>query len=616
MDRLGDLLLEWEDRRDRGEPVSPASLCPDDPALAAELAERARLLQAFENLLGDSSDPETRGTERPDPERIGKYEIRCVLGRGGMGVVYRGWDPALRRPVAVKTIRFLHALRVERFEREGHVLAQLKHPNIVGVYEAGTHAGEPFLAMEYVSGGSLADHKERLTTAGPAAIVRLGEKVARAVQFAHDRGVLHRDLKPANILLGPADEPLVADFGLAKMRDPEPGPAAPADAETVPDGGLAALTGTAQPGTPAYMAPEQFDPSVGPVGPVGPATDVWALGVILYEVATGERPFKGADYAELARGVRRAPDFSKFRGRRARRLAAVIARCLQPEPGQRYGSAGELASALQPPRRFRIAILVPLVVGLVALAIWLTRGDRPMHQEKPGPDPFEYVDAGRVEETLAKLGRGQSVALVDQGVPRHYRILPGPNAGTVTPDSKDGFRVYAREYCVVELLPHLPPGDWVIEADLRHELSLAGCVFGLCAGTNPERDEDGRHVSGYAAVLVPIPSTRGYTARSQTFRVGESNTRLFPGEDVTLGKFHPIPAEQGDEVRRAKTLTIRVTTDTLLGSIGELQLEPFPPSRGKLPAAPISVRGGIGLYGKFGVFRADRVIIRRSSPRI
>jgi len=202
------------------------------------------------------------------------YTILGELGRGGMGVVYRAHQASLNRMVALKVLLAgAHAGErdLARFRAEAEAAAAVQHPNVVSVYAVGRHAGLPFLAQELVPGGSLAARLEE-GPLDPVETARLVEAIARGVQAAHDRGVVHRDLKPANVLFTADCEPKVADFGLAKVGDT----------------GLTA-SGAVM-GTPAYMAPEQ---ARGDMRHVGPATDVWALGAVLYECLTGRPPFHG-----------------------------------------------------------------------------------------------------------------------------------------------------------------------------------------------------------------------------------------------------------------------------------------------------------------------------------
>jgi tRNA A-37 threonylcarbamoyl transferase component Bud32 len=256
-----------------------------------------------------------------------------------MGVVYRARQPGLDRLVALKVIRtpdLAKPEQVERFVAEARSLARLQHPNIVHVYEVGTHDGQPFFAMEYVAGGSLDLHTRRQPQ--PAAdAVRLVEVLARAVQHAHERGIVHRDLKPANVLLAPSAPgdaghttyglPKLTDFGLARGGDR-----------------LQTADGVVL-GTPSYMAPEQ---AAGDSARVGPATDVWALGAILYELLTGRPPFQGDSLLATLEQVRHGklipprrlrPDLSAA-------LEAVVLRCLSRRPEERYPSAAALADDL------------------------------------------------------------------------------------------------------------------------------------------------------------------------------------------------------------------------------------------------------------------------------
>jgi serine/threonine-protein kinase len=256
------------------------------------------------------------------------YEIIGELGRGGMGVVFEARHRALNRRVALKVIRgFAGRDEVARFRAEAEAVARLQHPNIVQIYEVGEHAGMPYLALEFVEGGSLLARLRR----EPLAPLDAAEQclaLARAVQHAHSRGVIHRDLKPANILLATDGTPKVGDFGLAKLGD-DPGRSR---------SGLIV-------GTPSYMAPEQ---AAGRGDLVGPPADVWALGAILYECLTRRPPFLGSDSADTVHQVLTAEPNAPARlvGGVPRDLDTICLKCLRKEPDQRYRTAGDLADDL------------------------------------------------------------------------------------------------------------------------------------------------------------------------------------------------------------------------------------------------------------------------------
>ena len=209
--------------------------------------------------------------------RIGNYQILEEIGRGGMGVIYRARQRHSRRIVALKRILSYHADSQEtlaRFRREAQAAASLDHPNVLPIYEVSEcDDGIPFFSMKFAGGGSLLDAAPALR-GEPRRAVALVAKVARAVQYAHGQGILHRDLKPGNILLDGRGEPLVSDFGLAKWLDTS-----------------SHLTRTLTIfGTPGYIAPEQVN---GTVGKLGPASDVYSLGALLFDLLTGRPPFLG-----------------------------------------------------------------------------------------------------------------------------------------------------------------------------------------------------------------------------------------------------------------------------------------------------------------------------------
>jgi serine/threonine protein kinase/WD40 repeat protein len=259
------------------------------------------------------------------PESLSGYELLEVVGRGGMSVVYRARQRHPSRVVALKVL-LAGAERRARLIAEADALARLGHPNVVRIYEVGEHGGLPFLALEYVEGGTLAD---RLGGAPlpPREAAALAERLARAVHAAHRAGVVHRDLKPANVLLDADGTPKVTDFGLAKQEESD-------------------LTATgAVLGTPSYLAPEQAE---GRAREVGPAADVHALGAILYEMLTGRPPFRGATPLETLDQVRTREPVApgQLRPKLARDLDTVCLACLRKDPAARYATAEALADDL------------------------------------------------------------------------------------------------------------------------------------------------------------------------------------------------------------------------------------------------------------------------------
>ncbi len=275
--------------------------------------------------------PEPPTAAGPEAPGASHYEVLGELGRGGMGVVYKARQPGLKRLVALKMILAGgHAGAGERgrFRGEAEAVARLQHPNIVQVYEVGERDGCPFLSLEYVDGGSLAARLDG-TPQRPQAAARTVETLARAIHYAHQRGIVHRDLKPANILLTADGAPKISDFGLAKQLDT----------------GSGQTQSGAVLGTPSYMAPEQAE---GRLKEVGPASDVYALGAVLYELLTGRPPFKGATVIDTLQQVRaqEAVPPRRLQPGVPRDLETVCLKCLRKEPEKRYASAEALADDL------------------------------------------------------------------------------------------------------------------------------------------------------------------------------------------------------------------------------------------------------------------------------
>src|SRR5579884_3565328 len=239
--------------------------------------------------------PETQSQEAtPLPDRIGRYHILQRLGAGGMGTVYKAHDPQLDRLVALKVPRFDwspqdRSKRLQRFQREARAAAQVWHPHVCPIYDVGEQEGQPYVVMAYIEGQSLA---ERLATVGryedTSQAVALVRQVLDALAALHARCIIHRDLKPGNILIDASGRAILTDFGLARPEE---------EGEHLTSEGVVV-------GTPAYMAPEQ---AAGQYQSLGPWTDLYGLGVVLYQMLTGKLPFEGPPLQVLARIVHETP---------------------------------------------------------------------------------------------------------------------------------------------------------------------------------------------------------------------------------------------------------------------------------------------------------------------
>ena len=264
------------------------------------------------------------------PKQIGRYTIKKLLGRGGMASVYLGYDPTFEREVAVKVLprAFLNFPKfIQRFEREAKTIASLEHSAIVPVYDFGKDEDQPYLTMRYMHGGSLADllDKGKVSVADTA---RMFERLAPALDYAHKRKVIHRDLKPGNILFDSSGTPYLTDFGIAKLTE----------------GTTADLTGTGVVGTPAYMSPEQARGQE-----VNARTDIYALGVILYEMLTGKQPyFADTPLALAMQHIQQPiPDIHSVDPELPKGLKLIISLSMAKDAETRYASAGAMAKALK-----------------------------------------------------------------------------------------------------------------------------------------------------------------------------------------------------------------------------------------------------------------------------
>jgi serine/threonine-protein kinase len=365
---------------------------------------------------------------------LGPYEIVAPLGAGGMGEVWRARDSRLGREVAVKVLPAEFAAdpeRLKRFEREARATAALSHPNILAVHDVGSHDGVPYLVEELLEGESL---RERLDRGGltVSEALRIACEIAKGLAAAHEKGIVHRDLKPGNVFLTGDGTVKILDFGLAKLV-----PTVAADeAETLTQAAAATTKLGGVLGTAAYMAPEQARGR-----PVDQRADVFAFGVVLYEMLAGERPFKGATGTEVMAAILTDEPASLPAGVPPG-LAAVVTRCLEKDPDRRYQRGSELRAALEAVQSGTVAervgagsrrwwltaavVLAAAIAGVAALDLgglrtWVVAGIAgPAPSIKLAVLPFanlsgdpeqEYLSDGLTQEMITQLGRLHPQAL-------------------------------------------------------------------------------------------------------------------------------------------------------------------------------------------------------------
>ncbi|KAB8142563.1 protein kinase [Chloroflexia bacterium SDU3-3] len=332
---------------------------------------------------------------------IDRYSIQEKLGAGGAGTVYRSYHALLDRPVAIKQIQAgASAEQRERFLHEARAMASLSHPNIINILDIALAGERPYIVMELVEGGSLADRLEG-GALPPGEAVEIVLALTDALSYAHSQGVIHRDLKPANVLLRHGGTPVLADFGIARTL-------AEADAQRLTRGGTML-------GTPAYMAPEQFTG-----GQADARTDIYALGVMLFQMLTGRVPFEG-DIAQTMRGHLELPppDPCALDGRIPAELGALVRRMLAKSPSERPQSVAEvgaelrtldpraatgatLALARELPRRGSFLRWLLAVVGSVVLVVLAVAAL--LAWNRPTPVEIEWPDQPRAQEVEQPAG--------------------------------------------------------------------------------------------------------------------------------------------------------------------------------------------------------------------
>jgi Tol biopolymer transport system component len=476
--------------------------------------------------------------------QLGSHEILHLLGKGGMGEVYRARDRNLKREVAIKILpeEFSRdAERLSRFQREAEVLASLNHPNIAAIHSLEEAEGSRFLVLELVEGETLAERIAR----GPIPLdeaLSIATSIGEALQAAHEKGIVHRDLKPANIKITPDGKVKVLDFGLAKAAENAPVNSALTNSPTL---SLAATNAGMILGTAAYMSPEQARGK-----PIDQRTDIWAFGVVLYEMLTGQTLFEGEDAGQtLAAVIMREPDLSKTPAKVRRLLRA----CLQKNPRERLQAIGDWRLLLeetpqvqrlpQPPARRSY-----LAWGIAGLFLLTTAGLSFLYlRARPAPRPLVHLDVDLGPDVSLGSQAGPDTILSPDGTRLVYvsqnrlftRRLDQPKASELA--GTDG--AFAPFFS--------PDGHWVAfftlaGSKLKKVSVEGGAAVSLCdapTGRGGSWGEDGNIIAAIGNIgnLTRIPSSGGMPETLTEATPGAATTRwpqVLPGGKAVLVVSH------------------------------------------------------------------------------
>jgi tRNA A-37 threonylcarbamoyl transferase component Bud32 len=555
---------------------------------------------------------------------LGPHELGGEIGDGGMGVVYRARDLLLNRTVALKMLRgelLSSAANVRRFCREAQAAARVRHPHLLPVIAVGLFQGQPSFTMPYLPGGTLARRLKEPWAPRQAAV--LLEKVARGVAAAHAEGIVHRDLKPGNILFDDQGEPLVADFGLAKFFSEQ-------EVEITVPGQVM--------GTPAYMSPEQV---AGASERIGPASDVWALGVILYTLLTGKRPFPGEHRDEVFEQIRQhTPARPRLLRREVpRELESVVLVCLDKDPARRYATAGELADDLGrwlrgEPVHARPAGWVrrhpcTLGAGLLAallLAGLLLGGSRLFSVRDVAPVPPASADQAELHGPIELIG--------DDGLTRPAQVVVGK--AEVTTVRPGVVRVHSSKLALVQLLDQVSFPRFRFRGEVWDEggpSTAVGIYVGHESWTRGNQAEQWFILLSFSEQLVLPPAAPG---KEKQPRMALELYRFVPsvrGEPGAGDQYQHLIGQTPLNTKgpRWRPLCIEVTPETLQGRPGAdrgafakvirgpdwrkavqmlASLPDFVPSE----PPPLSGQSSLGLFCHDGKARFRRLVVEPLAP--
>jgi tetratricopeptide (TPR) repeat protein/tRNA A-37 threonylcarbamoyl transferase component Bud32 len=514
--------------------------CSATPRLGNELCLNCLLLGA---LLKDESTASSGTTltavfaevERSETKwRIGNYEILDEIGRGGMGVIYRAREGHSHRIVALKRLLNYHAdsrQTLARFHREAETTTRLDHPNIVPVYYVSEdEEGLPFFTMKFAPGGSVAQAREAFRRE-PAKSVLLITKIALAVQYAHEQGVLHRDLKPSNILLSNRWEPMVSDFGLAKW---------------IEDSNDLTRTLTVF-GTPGYIAPEQ---GARPTVRLTVAADIYNLGVILFELLTGRSPFSGEHaLAVLQQAIEKpAPMLRSLAPQLDRDLETICSRCLEREPSARYHSAGAVAQDLQNWLEGR-----PIVARPVGLPVRLWRWSRRNRMLASTIGTFLLLAAGSVPWGIHSW-KLQAAAQETTLARRSVAVLPFLNLDSVAQDAVlaesigNSLRVELNRFSParIKTMPSAASVDWATVEQIQ-KIGQSAKTRTILAGTE-------RMIQGKKRIALRLlDAATGDIRLARARELAEGDPGKTVGEEIGRAIDDTLNAKDWSRLSQSKT---------------------------------------------------------------